>query len=173
MRILTVGHSTADADALRELLTGAGVELVVDVRRVPASRRHPHVRREALARWLPAAGIAYRWEGEALGGWRRPRPDSPHTALRSPGFRGYADHMDTVEFRAALERVLADAARRTTAVMCAEALWFRCHRMLLADALTLLGGAEVLHLSHQGDLEPHRPTRGVRVVGGTLRYDEG
>lgn len=170
MPLLTVGHGTLGQDALAELLVGAGVELVVDVRSFPGSRRHPQFGREAMEAWLPAAGVAYAWE-RRLGGRRRPAPNSPHIALREEGFRGYADHMTSEPFRDALARVLAE--QRTTAVLCSESLWWRCHRRLLADAAVLLRGADVRHLLHDGRLTPHTPTAGVRVDGDRLVYDVG
>jgi uncharacterized protein (DUF488 family) len=171
-RLLTFGHGTATAEELVALLAGGGVERVVDVRRTPGSRRHPHVRREAMAGWLAEAGIGYRWEPE-LGGFRRPDPASGNRALRHPAFRGYADHMRTPRFWAALDRLLAEAAAAGTAAMCSETLWWRCHRRLLADAAVLVRGAEVLHLDHRGRAEPHRPTDGVRRDGDLLVYDVG
>ena len=179
--LLTVGHGTATAEELAALLAGAGVERLVDVRTVPGSRRHPQFRREAMERWLPAAGIAYRWERE-LGGFRTPDPASVNQALRHPAFRGYADYMRTPPFWAALDRLLALAAAEgpglgsvspRTVAMCSEALWWRCHRRLLADAAVLVRGAEVLHLDHRGRLESHRPTEGVRRDGDLLAYDVG
>jgi uncharacterized protein (DUF488 family) len=172
VRLLTVGHGAASAEELAALLTGAGVRRVVDVRTAPGSRRHPQFRREAMAGWLPAAGVAYRWEPE-LGGWRRPDPASVNHALRHPAFRGYADHMRTPPFWAALDRLLAEAADAPTAALCSETLWWRCHRRLLADAAALGRGAEVVHLDHRGRLEPHRPTDGVRRDGELLAYDVG
>jgi uncharacterized protein (DUF488 family) len=144
------------------------------------SRRHSHVRRQAMAGWLPAAGIAYRWEPE-LGGRRKPLPvrargsgpASVNHALRHPSFRGYADYMRTPPFWTALDRLLAEAAAGPTAAMCSETLWWRCHRRLLADAAVLVRGAEVLHLDHRGRLEPHRPTEVVRREGDLLAYDLG
>jgi uncharacterized protein (DUF488 family) len=171
-RLLTVGHGTASAEELVALLEGAGVERLVDVRTAPGSRRHPHVRREAMAGWLGGAGVTYRWEPE-LGGFRRPDPASVNTALRHPAFRGYADHMREPRFWAALDRLLAEAAAEPTVAMCSETLWWRCHRRLLADAAVLVRGAEVLHLDHRGRLEPHRPTDGVRRDGDLLAYDLG
>lgn len=172
MPLYTVGHGRLDEAALGTLLQRAGVQVVVDVRRFPGSRRHPHVHRDALAAWLPGYGVAYRWE-EDLGGRRGRAPDSPHVAIRDPGFRAYADHMGSDVFRAALERVVGQAADGTVAVMCAEAVWWRCHRRFVADAACLLHGVDVRHLMHDGRLEPHRPTEGVRVVAGGLRYDGG
>jgi uncharacterized protein (DUF488 family) len=169
----TVGHGTAAREELAELLLGAGIERVVDVRTAPGSRRHPQFRREAMAGWLPEAGIGYRWE-RALGGWRKPDPASTvNHVLRHPGFRGYADYMRTPPFWAALDGLLADAAEVPTAALCSESLWWRCHRRLLSDAAVLVRGVEVLHLGHDGRVEPHRPTDGVRRDGDLLAYDVG
>lgn len=170
--LLTVGHGTLAAADLAELLVGAGVAGVVDVRAFPGSRRHPQFGRAELERWLPDAGIAYRWEPR-LGGRRRGRADSPHVALRNDAFRAYADHMAEPEFRAGLTGVLADAAARPTAVMCSESLWWRCHRRLLADAATLLHGTTVVHLLHDGRTTPHVLTDGVRRAGDRVVYDVG
>lgn len=157
-------------EAFARLLHDAGVGLVIDVRTAPGSRRHPHFGRQALALWLPQAGIAYRWEPR-LGGFRRPREDSVHVALRHPSFRAYADHMSTPEFHDALVAALAEAASRRTAVMCSETLWWRCHRRLIADAATLLHGVDVRHLGHDGRLSPHRLTDGARRAGTEVVYD--
>jgi uncharacterized protein (DUF488 family) len=170
--LLTVGHGTLSADELARLVGEAGIELVVDVRSFPASRRHPQFRREAMERWLPDAGVAYRWEPR-LGGRRNPRADSPHSALRVPAFRGYADHMETGEFTTALVEVLADAEQRRTVVMCAESVWWRCHRRLIADAAVLLREADVEHLFHDRRVAPHQPTPEARVDGARVIYDGG
>lgn len=170
--LVTVGHGTLGAEEFTALLRGAGIGLLVDVRAFPGSRRHPHFAKDAMSRWLVDGGVDYRWEPE-LGGRRRPVPDSPHSALRHSGFRAYADHMATPGFHAALDRVLAEAATGATAVMCAEALWWKCHRRLLADAAVLLRGATVDHLDHRGLRQPHAVTRGVRVEAGTIIYDAG
>jgi uncharacterized protein (DUF488 family) len=173
VELLTVGHGTLAAGELAGLLHGVGVRLLVDVRSYPGSRRNPQFGREALAAWAPDEGIAYRWEPR-LGGRRRVRPDSPHTALRNEAFRGYADHMATGEFAAALDEVLAEATRQRTAVMCAESVWWRCHRRLLADAAVLTRGATVRHLLHDGRLAPHHLTDGARPDGhGHVVYDLG
>ena len=163
--LLTVGHGTASPAELSERLTGAGVELLVDVRRFPGSRRHPHLSRDAMQEWLP---VAYRWE-ERLGGRRPLVPDSPDTALRNASFRGYAQWMRGEQFRAALSEVLAEPRR--TAVMCSESVWWRCHRRMVADAAALLHDTQVLHLMPDGRLTPHPPTDGVRVAGDVLVYD--
>ena len=165
-----MGHGTATEQELADRLTGAGVALLVDVRRFPGSRRHPHLSREAVEQWLPAAGVGYRWE-ERLGGRRPVAPDSPDVALRNAAFRGYAALMRTDDFRAALDEALADPSR--TAVMCSESVWWRCHRRMVADAAVLLHGAEVLHLMPDGRLTPHAPTDGVRRDGDRLVYDAG
>jgi uncharacterized protein (DUF488 family) len=169
---MTVGHGTLSATEMDELLDGAGVAHLVDVRSAPGSRRHPHLARDEMERWLGQAGIVYRWE-PALGGRRRTRAGSPNTALHHPSFRGYADHMASPEFTPALDHLLDEAATRTTAAMCAETLWWRCHRRLLADAAILLRGAEVVHLDHRGQLHEHRLTDGVRLAGELVRYDVG
>jgi uncharacterized protein (DUF488 family) len=146
------------------------VRLLVDVRTAPGSRRHPQVARAALAEWLPAAGIDYRWEKD-LGGFRKPPPDSPDVVWREPMFRGYAAWTRQEPFRAALDRVLA--AGDGTVVMCSEAVWWRCHRRLIADVTVLLHDMPVRHLMHDGRLAPHRPTAGARVTPSGLVYDDG
>ena len=170
--MLTFGHGTLDADALARLLHGAGVELVVDVRAAPASRRHPHVERSRMQAWLDEAGMGYRWEPR-LGGRRRPSPQSPNVALRHPAFRGYADHMATTQFSDALDGLLTDASRSVTAALCSESLWWRCHRRLIADAAVLTRAAEVIHLGHDGRLTTHAVTEGARVADGLVTYDLG
>jgi uncharacterized protein (DUF488 family) len=172
VNLRTVGHGTLPQEDFTALVSGAGIEVVVDVRSFPASRRHPQFGREAMERWLPDAGIAYRWEPR-LGGRRRARPDSPHGALRVAAFRGYADHMETEEFRDAIDDLLAEGGTRPVAVMCAESVWWRCHRRLLADAVVLLRGTAVEHLFHDGRIDPHRPTPEARVDGRRLVYDGG
>jgi uncharacterized protein (DUF488 family) len=168
--LLTAGHGTLSGEALSKLLRGASVAAIVDVRTVPKSARHPQFRREALEQWLPEAGIAYRWE-PALGGFRKPRRDSVNVALRHPSFRGYADYMQTPDFANALDTLLAQASATSTAILCSESLWWRCHRRLIADAASLAYGVEVLHLMHDHKLREHVTTQGVRVVEGGLRYD--
>ncbi len=128
--------------------------------------------REAMATWPPEAGVACRWEPR-LGGRRKPVPGSPHVALRNLAFRAYADHTTTDDFHAGLEAVLATAEATRTVVMCAETVWWRCHRRLTADAASLLAGAEVLHVMHDAKLAAHIPTEGVRREGPQLIYDLG
>ena len=169
--LLSVGHGTMAQEEFVGLLGAAGVEGLVDVRIAPGSRRHPHFSRDRMAEWVPAAGIAYEWRRE-LGGFRKPRVDSPNVALRNESFRGYADHMATPEFASALDEVMGARGRRV-AVMCSEAVWWRCHRRLIADAVVVGRGGSVDHLMHDGRLHPHRPTEGVRAEGAGIVYDAG
>ncbi|SBT37014.1 DUF488 domain-containing protein [Micromonospora auratinigra] len=171
--LLTVGHGAADRERLGELLAGAGIALVVDVRRYPASRTNPDVRREELADWLPARGIDYRWEPR-LGGRRHVRAGEPEpdTWWTVPAFRAYAAYTRTADFDAALDAVLADAARRSTTVLCSESVWWRCHRRLIADVAVLVRGVPVRHLMSDGRLGPHRPAEGARrLPDGHLVWD--
>ena len=168
--IYTVGHGNRPIDELTGLLLEAGVACLVDVRAFPASRRHPHFGRAALERSLPGAGIRYAWEGEALGGRRKPSAQSPHLALRHPAFRAYADHMMTAEFREAVERLLETARSAPAAVMCAERLPWQCHRFLISDFL-VAGGNEVVHLVNPGKRQSHRLNPVARMREGELLYD--
>jgi len=150
-------------------LRAHGVGLLVDIRRFPASRRHPQFGREALEASLAASGVGYAHEAD-LGGHRKPRPDSPNTAWRVEAFRGYADHMATPAFRDAVERLIERARERTTSVMCAEAVPWRCHRQLLADALAARG-IEVRHVFDLGRTEPHALHQSARVLeDGSVVY---
>lgn len=150
------------------MLRAGGVERLVDVRRFPGSRRNPHLAREALAESLP---LSYEWWGDELGGRRSRAPSSPHTAWRNEAFRGYADWMDGDVFRAALRRLLASSA--PTAVMCAETLWWRCHRRLIADA-AVAQGTDVVHLLDVGKAQPHKLSDGYRRGDdGWPVYDAG
>ena len=157
LEILTVGHSTHGADEFGDLLRRHRVEAVADVRRYPSSRRLPHFNAGALAESLPAAGIEYAQLGDALGGRREAHEDSPNGGWRVAGFRGYADHMSSDEFRAGLAELERLGRERRTAFMCAEGPWWRCHRQLIADAL-LARGWEVGHMMPDGRLQPHRLT---------------
>ncbi len=169
MRIWTIGHSTRPVEELIALLQEQGVERVVDVRRFPGSRRHPQYGRDALAEALERAGMEYVHE-PGLGGRRPAARDSRNTYWRDPGFRGYADHMATPEFEDALRRLELLAAERPTAILCAEAVPWRCHRQLVADAL-VTGGHEVTHIVGTGRAEPHRLNGAARVSrGGVLTY---
>ena len=167
--VYTVGHGARPLDTFLSLLEGAGVTRLVDVRTAPGSRKHPQFGGDALAASLRERGIDYVWRKE-LGGWRKARPESRHTALRSPGFRGYADHMETEDFREVRDWLLQTSADVTTAVMCAESLWWRCHRRMLADALTG-AGAEVWHLMEGGRRDRHRLHPAARLEGDLPVYD--
>jgi uncharacterized protein (DUF488 family) len=168
LTIWTIGHSTRPIEAFRDLLRSQQIELLVDVRRFPGSRRHPHFNSAPLAQSLSAAGITYRSAPE-LGGRRTPRRDSRNTAWRNASFRGYADYMETAEFAAALKRLTEDAARRRTSIMCAEAVWWQCHRSLIADALKARG-VEVLHILDGPKITEHPYTAVARVLEGRLEY---
>jgi len=167
----TLGHSTLALEDFLALLEAHALDAIADVRRFPASRRHPHFAREPLAASLAARGVAYSWL-PALGGRRGGRPDSPHVAWRSAAFRGYADHMDGDEFREGLDALLALAEGHRVAVMCAEAVPWRCHRQLIADAL-VVRGVEVRHVTGRGEAQPHRLTPFARVDGDRIVYDRG
>jgi uncharacterized protein (DUF488 family) len=168
-RAFTIGHSTHTTEAFLALLAGAGVRAVADVRRFPGSRRHPQFGRDAFAAALHEAGIEYA-HLEGLGGRRSVRPGSPNGGWREPSFQGYADHMASAEFAADLDRLEALAAARHTAAMCAEALWWQCHRRLVADALVARGWA-VEHIGPDGALSAHELTPfALAGDGGTLTY---
>lgn len=162
--LLTVGHGRLDRRGLAEQLTGAGVGLLVDVRRFPGSRSSPDVQQDALAQWLPEEGIGYRWE-ERLGGRRRlpPGTDSPDVWWEVDAFRAYAAHTRTREFLEALDRLLGETTRTVTAVMCSESVWWRCHRRLIADVVLLAHALPVRHLMPGGRMSTHRPADGARV----------
>jgi uncharacterized protein (DUF488 family) len=165
----TIGHGTASQQLMLQQLGAAGVRSLVDVRTAPGSRKHPHVSRAELERWLPEAGVSYRWEPR-LGGFRRPPPDSPDVFWQNQSFRGYAAHLRGAEARAAIGDLLVEAEGQVVAVMCSETLWWRCHRRLIADVLVAVHGCEVVHLM-PGRNAVHRPTTGGRRVGEVLVYD--
>jgi uncharacterized protein (DUF488 family) len=166
--IYTVGHSTHELEAFVELLRAHAVRRLVDVRQYPRSRRVPHFNSEALEASLPKRGIDYLHMRE-LGGRRRPLPDSINDGWENEQFRGYADHMATAEFRDAIEWLETLARERPTAVMCAEATWFRCHRRLISDAL-LVRGWRVLHIGSDGRVAEHELTPFAVVTDGELSY---
>jgi uncharacterized protein (DUF488 family) len=169
--LYTVGHSNRPIEELLEMLRTAGVKRLVDVRAVPKSRRWPQYNGEALKGSLAAEGIAYTWRGDALGGFRKPLPDSPNVALDG-AFRGFADHMGTPAFAAAVDDLLASAGSAPTAMMCAEKLPAECHRSLITDYV-LARGVEVVHLVSPDRREPARPNPAARAVPGGLVYDGG
>jgi uncharacterized protein (DUF488 family) len=171
--LLTYGHGTESAERTAATLAGARVASLVDIRTAPGSRRNPQFARAAMEEWLPEAGIEYRWE-KRLGGFRKPSAGNPDVAWRESMFRGYAEYMRSADFRAAIDGVLAEAGERQVAVMCSESVWWRCHRRLVADFAATARGVEVRHLMHDGRLEPHRPSPGLRLRDdGLLVYDSG
>jgi uncharacterized protein (DUF488 family) len=164
----TVGHSTRALETFVDILRAHRIGAVADVRRFPASRRHPQYNGAALQASLAEHGIEYHGM-PALGGRRRPRPDSRNTGWRNPSFRGYADYMETPAFAAAVAALKALATRRPTAVLCAEALWWQCHRALIADYLAAQG-TTVLHIRDADRSEPHRYSAPAHVANGVLSY---
>jgi uncharacterized protein (DUF488 family) len=169
--IWTVGHGARPREEFLAVLRAAQIEALADVRRFPGSRRHPYFAATSLATALAEIGIAYVHLPE-LGGRREPRADSPHRALRVAAFRGYADHMSTEEFARGYERLTSLAGESRTAAMCAETLWWRCHRRLIADRLTV-DGWTVTHLLAAGKSEPHVLWDAARYLDGDLVYDAG
>ena len=166
--VWTIGHSTRTLEEFLALLAGAAIQAVADVRRFPGSRKYPHFDQNALRASLPAAGIDYHPMPE-LGGRRRPRPDSPNTVWRNASFRGYADYMETEAFRKGIDRLLELARRQRTAIMCAEAVWWRCHRALIADYLKT-AGVTVRHIVDGTTAEVHPYTSAAHVRDGRLSY---
>ena len=166
--VFTVGHSTLPIDDFLALLAAYGIAQVGDVRTVPRSRHNPQFNADALAASLAAAGIAY-LPMPALGGLRHPRKDSPNGGWRNKGFRGYADYMQTEAFRAAVDDLVRLARLAPTAIMCAEAVPWRCHRSLVADAL-LVRGIPVIEILSPTDWRPHKLTPFARVEGTAITY---
>ena len=175
MVIYSIGHSTRSLDEFVALLTAHAITRLADVRTVPRSRRHPHFSAEALAVSLPASGVAYR-HFPGLGGLRKPRRDSRNMAWRHEGFRGYADHMETDGFERALTDLIGWASASASGsevprlvMMCAEAVWWRCHRQMIADAL-VARGIDVRHITAPAAPPAHELTDFARVVDGRVRY---
>lgn len=180
MKIWTIGHSTRDIDNFISLLQGNAIKLIADVRMFPGSKRYPQFNGEALAETLGEHGIHYEHFLE-LGGRRKAKPDSRNMAWRNESFRGYADYMETQKFRDGIARLLDLATGRArptgglandagpTAIMCAEAVWWRCHRSLISDYLKARG-VEVIHILDAGKTEPHPYTSAARIVAGQLSY---
>ncbi|HWX18842.1 MAG TPA: DUF488 domain-containing protein [Candidatus Binatia bacterium] len=167
--IWTIGHSTRTADDFISLLNSHDIRLLVDVRRFPGSRRHPQFGQHALAESLARAQIEYLHLPE-LGGRRPAQPNSPNTAWRNEAFRGYADYMMSEAFATAVERLLTLAQHQRTGIMCAEALWWQCHRGLIADYLKARGH-RVLHILSSAKIQEHPFTAAARLVNGTLSYE--
>ncbi len=175
MTLLTVGHGRLDRASFGELLTGAGVDLLVDVRRFPGSRTNQDTRHEALTGWLPELGIEYRWE-ERLGGRRHLPAGEPDLDRwwTVPAFRAYAAHTRTTEFGLALAEVISQGESRSVAVMCSESVWWRCHRRLIADVAVLARDCVVRHLMPGGRLAEHRVAEGARLqADGKVVWDAG
>ena len=169
IHLFSIGHGTLDASAFNTHLRAAGIVSAADIRRFPGSRQNPQFNDAALSVSLGQAGIDYRPMPQ-LGGRRSALPDSPNTALRNAGFRGYADFMHSAEFNDALMELLMLADDRPTVMFCAETLWWRCHRRLVADAIVLLHGGAVTHVV--GAMKAaHVLTPGVRRDGARLLYD--
>lgn len=169
-KIWTIGHSTHPIEKFIAMLQSHGIATLADVRRFPASRRHPQYNAAQLQRELAAYGMEYQPFPE-LGGRRPARVDSHNTAWRNDSFRGYADYMETSEFQQTADRLMKTAAGRPTAIMCAESLWWRCHRGLIADYLKIRG-IEVLHILDESKAEPHPYTSAATVEDGSLSYHE-
>jgi uncharacterized protein (DUF488 family) len=167
-KIWTIGHSTRSLEEFLDLLTTYRIEAIADVRSFPGSRRYPYFARDALAVSLPPQGFAYQWLPK-LGGRRKVHAGSPNTAWRNASFQAYADHMASAEFAAGLAELLPLAASKRTAVMCAEAVWWRCHRSLLADTLKLRG-IEVIHIIDAKHSTLHPYTSPAHIVDGRLSY---
>lgn len=167
--LYTIGHSTRTLDELISALKAHGIETLVDIRAFPMSRRLPHFNRESLESELPRRGIRYMWM-KALGGYRKAtRKDSPHTALRSASFRYYADYTLTPEFGQAIGDLLSIAQQSRTAYMCAERVYFRCHRMIVSDWL-VAHGHEVRHIDAEGPTRPHKLTAEAHMIDGQMIY---
>jgi uncharacterized protein (DUF488 family) len=166
--IWTIGHSTRTLEEFFGLLAEYRIEAIADVRRFPGSRRYPHFASEALAQSLPAHGIAYQWIPK-LGGRRKVQPDSPNTAWRNAAFQGYADYTATAEFANGLAELLKLAASKRAAMMCAEVLWWRCHRSIVSDVLKLRG-IEVIHIIDATHTTVHPYTSAAQIVDGRLSY---
>jgi uncharacterized protein (DUF488 family) len=168
--IWTVGHSMLTIGDFLKLLSLNGIRALADVRSFPSSRKHPQFNQYQLRESLAAEGIEYLHLSE-LGGRRRARPDSANTAWRNPSFRGYADHMETDVFRAGIERLLQLARDKRTAMMCAEAVWWRCHRALISDYLKA-SGVNVVHINSSARNTVHPYTSAARISDGKLSYAE-
>jgi uncharacterized protein (DUF488 family) len=166
--IWTIGHSTRTLEEFVALVHEYRIEAIADVRRFPGSRRYPHFASEAMAKSLPAHSIAYQWLPK-LGGRRKVLPDSPNTAWRNASFQGYADYTGTAEFAEGLDELLTFAARKRTAMMCAEVVWWRCHRSIVSDVLKLRG-IEVVHIIDASHTTLHPYTSPAHIVDGKLSY---
>lgn len=167
--VWTIGHSTRSGPEFNQILNAHKISSLVDVRTFPGSRRYPQFNKEELSQALAAVGIDY-LHLPALGGRRRPRPESTNTAWKNPSFRAYADHMESPEFKQGIEELLEVSAAKRTAIMCAEALWWRCHRSLISDYLKSIG-VEVIHIADEKRTEVHPYTSAAKIVEGKLNYE--
>ena len=167
--IWTIGHSTRSAEEFIQILTAHEIEALVDVRSFPGSRRYPHFNKTELAVTLSEAGIEYAHVPE-LGGRRRPNPQSKNTAWKNDSFRAYADHMETKEFEKGIEALMSMSEAKRTAIMCSEALWWRCHRSLISDFLKAREVA-VIHLLDVKKTQAHPYTSAARIIDGRLSYE--
>ena len=166
--IWTIGHSTRSAEEFNEILRAHQIGAIVDVRSFPGSRRYPHFNKAELAKNLEAVAVVYSHNGQ-LGGRRRPSANSNNTAWKNASFRAYADHMEGEEFKQGIEELLEVVSTTRTAIMCAEALWWRCHRSLIADYLKA-NGLAVIHIINGKKTEEHPYTAAARIVDGQLSY---
>ncbi len=166
--MFTIGHSTRSFEEFTALLLENNVQLLADVRRFPGSRKYPHFGKDALAQDLPLKGISYQHFPE-LGGRRQPVKNSINTAWRNTAFRGYADYMQTDEFTEAIQKLITTADESKTAIMCSEAVWWRCHRSLISDYLKA-SGTEVYHIMAPGKVQLHPYTSAAKIVDGKLSY---
>lgn len=167
--LYTIGHSTRDLADFSRVLQAHELQVLVDIRAFPMSRRHPQYNREALELWLPEIGLEYRWM-QALGGRRKKTlEDSPNVALRNDSFRNYADYMLSEPFQRAADELIALAEKRRTAIMCAERVYFQCHRMMVSDYLTAHGNT-VLHIDDEKPPREHALMKEARMVEGRLVY---
>src|ERR1700704_1388853 len=167
--LYTIGHSTRTLDELVSALNAHEIKTLVDIRAFPMSRRLPYFNREALESWLPEHGLGYIWM-QALGGYRKAtRKDSPHTALRNANFRNYADFTLTPEFERAAAELVEIGSNSPTAYMCAERVYFRCHRMIVSDWM-VANGHQGFHIDAEGPGRPHKLFTGARVIDGQLIY---
>lgn len=168
LSIWTIGHSTRSIEEFTAALKAFNIQTLVDVRSFPGSRRYPHFNKENLTKSLEEQGIQY-VHLPSLGGRRRARPDSVNIAWRNEGFRGYADYMETAEFREGVDALMKYAAAAPTAIMCSEAVWWRCHRSLISDFLKVTGH-DVVHILSERKSEAHPFTSAARIIDGRLSY---
>lgn len=167
--IWTIGHSTRTAAEFEQLILAHNIKTIVDVRTYPVSRRFPHFNQKVLSEQLAKVGVAYH-HLPSLGGMRKPSPNSKNTAWRNASFRGYADHMETENFRKGIVELTELAAHSATAFMCAESVWWKCHRSLISDYLKA-NGHEVIHILAPKKTEVHPYTSAARIVDGELSYE--